>query len=133
MRCEAMGEEWSATCKHCNHEFFIKEGGGFFFHLLRCDKCGKEKTISFDKIGDAHLRYLKGLKGPYCIASSNYDEHIQETYPGDPMTEEEYYKAVESLMRKCRCGGHFTFSSPPRCPKCHSPDIIKGDIFVQYD
>ena len=128
-----MGEEWSATCAHCNHEFSVMEGGGFFFHLLHCDKCGKKKTISFDKIGEIHHRYLKGLKGPYCIVSANHDKKIQETYQGEPLTEEEYFTAVESLCRKCRCGGHFTFSSPPRCPKCHSLDLIKRESIAHYD
>jgi len=128
-----MGEEWSATCANCGYFFFVREGGGFFFHLLHCDKCGKEKTVSFDKLGEVHLRYLKGLKGPYCVASSNHDKEVQKTFQGDPISEEEYFKVVESLVRKCRCGGHYTFSSPPRCPKCHSPDVIKGDMHVNYD
>lgn len=130
-----MGQRRQATCAHCNYGlFWVSDGGGFSFHLLHCDTCGKEKSISFDQIGEVHLRYLKGLSGPYCIPSSAYDKRVRETYQGEPLTEEEYHKVVEFLPKKCRCGGHFTFSSPPRCPKCHSSDlIITDDMDCNYD
>lgn len=59
-----MGMEYTAKCNKCGHEFEVSEGGGFFFHLLHCDKCGKQKSISFDEIGEPHLQYLKGLGAP---------------------------------------------------------------------
>jgi len=56
-----MGSESSARCLDCDEAFTVCEGGGFFFHLLRCDRCGAGKSIPFDKLGELHLRYLKGL------------------------------------------------------------------------
>jgi hypothetical protein len=64
-----MGQNYSVICAQCSHEFGISKGGGFVFHLLHCDGCGKSKSISFEKIGEPHLRYLKGLPGPYCMAT----------------------------------------------------------------
>ena len=55
-----MGCTFEAECRDCGHEFRGHRGGGFFFHLLRCDTCGEDKGLSFDAIGEPHLRYLKG-------------------------------------------------------------------------
>ena len=60
-----MGHIVEAKCLDCGEKFEIEHGGGFFFHLLRCDKCGKTESIGFDKLGELHLQYLKGLPGPY--------------------------------------------------------------------
>ena len=58
---EAMGHRVSAKCLECGKAFTVDHGGGFFFHLLRCEKCGKTKAIDFDRLGELHLRHLKGL------------------------------------------------------------------------
>lgn len=130
-----MGHTYRAFCRKCRSSFEVNEGGGFFFHLLRCDTCGAEKSIGFDEIGEPHLRYLKGLEGPYCVASSDHDRHVRENYPGEPMSEEEYHAAVEELCGTCECGGRFRFDGLPRCPKCHTPYHKNGaeetDVF--YD
>ena len=104
-------------------------------HLLHCDTCGAEKGIDFDEIGEPHLRYLKGLKVPYCMASAEHDRHVRETYQGEPMTEEEYHVAVEELCGRCDCGGQFRLDAPARCPRCRSADYRldpKGE-FIYYD
>jgi predicted Zn-ribbon and HTH transcriptional regulator len=129
-----MGHTYQARCKKCGHEFEVSEGGGFAFHLLRCDECGKTKSISFDEIGEPHLRYIKGLKIPYSIATQEKDRQIQENYPGEPISEEKYHSEVEKVVGKCGCGGQFRFEAPPRCPKCKALDIEdtgKGGIL--YD
>jgi hypothetical protein len=60
-----MGHTNSAKCKSCGHDFEVDHGGGFFFHLLRCDNCSKTKSLDFDEIGEPHIQYLKGSGIPY--------------------------------------------------------------------
>ena len=115
-----MGQAISVICKKCGHKFESSTGGGFVFHLLNCDSCSRTKSISFDEIGEPHLQYLKGLKVPYCVATSEHDKHVQENYKGKALSEKEYYLVVEALAGNCRCGGSFTFKAKPRCPKCKS-------------
>lgn len=102
-----MGSEFEAVCKKCGHRFSVRSGGGFFFHLLHCDSCGRDKSVSFDEIGEAHLKYLKGLKGPYCVASSEHDRKVREAYPGEPISEAEYQEEVETIAGRCKCGGSY--------------------------
>lgn len=130
-----MGSRFSAICNACGTHFAVNDGGGFFFHLLHCDACGTERAIGFDEIGEPHLRYLKGLKVPYCMASAEHDRRVRETFPGEPMTEEEYHAAVEELCGTCDCGGHFRFDAPARCPRCHSTDRREDPegSFICYD
>ncbi len=129
-----MGSEYPAECRKCGHEFRVSSGGGFIFHLLHCDTCGKNMEILFEEIGEDHLRYLKGLEGPYSIATAEHDKAVRDNYPGDPITSEEYHKAVEKLAGKCKCGGHYRFDAGARCPKCKSDDFdeIDGEG-VYYD
>ena len=119
----AMGNSHGVICNACGHRFEVNEGGGFFFHMLRCDKCGKERTVPFDQLGDVHLRYLKGLPGPYSVATSTFDNYVRETYPDLPIGEEEYHAFVEKTAGKHSCGGHFRMNAPARCPKCHATDL----------
>jgi hypothetical protein len=128
-----MGHTFKATCNDCQLEFEGSEGGGFFFHLLRCDRCGEEKSIGFDEIGEPHLQYLKGLPGPYCVASASADEFVRESYPGEPLAEEEYHQTVERLAGKCPCEGQFRFEAPIRCPRCSSIRIEHGEVHIYYD
>jgi len=115
-----MGSGCDAICDRCGYKFQANIGGGFIFHLLHCDKCGSEKSIGFDEIGETHLKFLKGLPGPYCIATQESDKYVQDNYPGEPISEKEYNREVENLAGSCKCGGQYTFESPPRCPKCKS-------------
>jgi len=82
-------------CNSCGKELEIRERGGFTFHLLHCDICGAEKMISFDELGDIHLRYIKGLDMPYSIATMEAEKDIKENYPSEPISEDEYLKLVE--------------------------------------
>jgi hypothetical protein len=130
-----MGVEMSAKCRKCGCKFSARSGGGFMFHLLHCDTCGRDKSISFEELGEAHLRYLKGLKGPYCVATSEHDRFVRENYPGDPLPEEDYHKVIDSIAGECRCGGHFRMDAKPRCPKCKSDDYIEDEdgMICHYD
>lgn len=128
-----MGAEYSAKCLDCSHDFSISDGGGFFFHLLRCNTCGESKSVGFDELGELHLRYLKGLGGPYCIASSEHDEVVRNDPSIKPITEKEYHRKVKVFAGKCECGGKFLFGAKPRCPKCRSTNIKQGECIENYD
>lgn len=90
------------------------------FHLLHCNKCGKEKSIGFGELGEIHLRYLKGLPGPYAVATSDHDRNIRENYPGQPLTEDKYNLEIEKLAGRCECNGMFKLDASARCPSCKS-------------
>ena len=128
-----MGHRVEAKCLDCGEVFTVDHGGGFLFHLVRCDKCGKTKSIRFDQLGELHLRYLKELKGPYSIVTSEHDEYVQKHAPIEPISEQEYYEGIEAFAGECECGGKSSLNALPRCPKCHSTRIEEGDITIMYD
>ncbi len=111
----------------------MNQGGGFAFHLLRCDACGKTKTVGFDLLGDIHDRYWKGVRSRRIAALSGHDKRSEEQVDGAPVSEEEYHQAVEKFAGKCKCGGQYGFDAPPRCPKCRSAHIREGAITAMYD
>ncbi len=130
-----MGVEMAVRCRKCGCGFSARFGGGFIFHLLHCDTCGKDRSISFEEIGEAHLRYLKGLKGPYCVATSEHDRFVRENYPGEPLPEEDYHKVIDSIAGECGCGGHFRMDAKPRCPECRSEEFeeVEDGMICHYD
>lgn len=128
-----MGHEAEATCLDCGKTFTVAHGGGFSFHLVRCDECGKAKSMNFEDLGEIHLRYVKGMKGPYCIASSEHDEYVQKHVPVEPISEDEYHKEIETLAGECECGGKYTLDAPPRCPQCRSAQLEEGGPTIMYD
>ncbi len=128
-----MGHQVQAKCLDCGSTFTVNHDGGFFFHLIRCDKCGRTKSIGFDELGELHLRYLKGLPGPYCIASLEQDRNIREYARVEPISEHEYQRGIEAIAGKCRCRGKYTLDAPPRCPKCRSTRVEEGNITCDYD
>lgn len=128
-----MGYSSEATCRACGHTFTVSKGGGFAFHLLRCDRCGRERSVSFEELGEAHLRYRKGLPGPYSIATQEGDDQGRTHHPGPSMSEEEYNREVEMVGGDCECGGNYRIDTPPRCPSCRSTDLASGEPTVFYD
>jgi hypothetical protein len=128
-----MGHTLAATCLDCGTTFTLERGGGFSFHLVRCDTCGKAKAIGFEDLGELHLRYLKGLPGPYCVASAVHDEKVRKNLPVEPISREEYHKGIEAIAGKCKCGGKYTLDPPDRCPSCRSTRIEEGAITLLYD
>lgn len=121
-----MGHRTAAKCLDCGETFTVDHGGGFRFHLVRCDRCGNTKTIGVDELGELYVRYLRGLPGPYCVASSEHDECVQQHVPLEPISEEEYHKGIEAFAGECRCGRKYSLNAPPRCPQCHSARIEEG-------
>ena len=128
-----MGHIVKAECLDCGKDFKVNHGGGFSYHLVRCDKCGNTKFIGFDDLGELHLRYLKGLPGPYSIATSEHDSNIQNQTSLEPISEEEYHRGINNFAGKCRCRGKYTLDAPPRCPKCYSTRIKEGKTTVWCD
>jgi len=130
-----MGHSEDVICSDCGTRYTIRDGGGFRFHLLHCERCGREKSIGFEEIGETHLRYLKGLDVPYSTPTAESDKQIQENYPGQPITAKEYHRHVEVMLGKCKCGGFFSFDAPARCPNCRSTEhtAAPGGEMIDYD
>ena len=128
-----MGQIVRTACLECGERFEMSRGGGFKFHQLGCDTCGKTTAIGFAALGDLHRRYLKGLSGPYCLVTAEDNARLREESGIVPISTEEYHRRVERLAGKCVCGGRFTFAAPPRCPKCHSMRLAEGEVVICYD
>ena len=128
-----MGQIVRASCLECDERFEMTSGGGFTFHLLRCDTCGRTTAISFAALGDLHLRYLKGLSGPYCLATAEHDERVRTNSDIVPISTEEYHRRVEERVGQCRCGGRYRFSAPARCPKCRATHLREEVVVLNYD
>ena len=115
----------------------MQEGGGFFFDELHCDACGRVTSVSHEDLGDIHLRYVKGLDMPYAMVRDEMDRRIQQEYPGDPLSRDEYHAAAEATLDPCACGGRYRYDAPPRCPTCRSTremwDQDDTGGFVIYD
>lgn len=99
-----MGTLYSSRCNNCGATFETSEGGGFVFELLRCDACGKEKSVSLIRLG-----------GKQADRSG-----------------ERYRQRMEKAAGRCRCGGQFRLDAPPRCPACRSTDLTSSGI-AEYD
>jgi len=115
-----VGTSSGYICKSCGTRFSAREGGGFFFDLLHCDRCGKAASVGHEELGDIHLRFVKGLRVPYALARAAMDRRIQQEYPGEPLSRDGYHAASEATLDPCPCGGRFSYDAPPRCPTCAS-------------
>lgn len=62
----------------------MRDGGGFFFDLLHCDRCGRAQSVGHQELGDIHLRFAKGLPGPHAVARWGMDRQIQQEYLEEP-------------------------------------------------
>jgi Zn ribbon nucleic-acid-binding protein len=92
-RWAAMGISEKVICSKCGARYTAQTGASDIAQLLHCDKCGHERWITFDQIGDLRTR---------------------------PISVERYQESVERLVDPCGCGGRFTFDAPARCPSCHA-------------
>ena len=107
-----MGENYKARCKKCKRTFQVNIGGGFFFHLLHCDKCGRERSISLTDV----------------------DASIKKEHNDIPIHDDKYDKLIEEYVGTCKCGGKFSFEAPPRCPRCRSDRYERiGGTITLYD
>jgi hypothetical protein len=101
-----MGSQMRVTCRHCRTVFKACDGGGFFFHLLHCQKCGTDMPVTQDEMGDAF----------------GAEQEIRDAW-------------VATNVPPCSCGGRFTFSAKARCPTCHADDWDTGNVKLEmlYD
>ena len=68
----------------------------FSFTCCAATLCGETKSVRFEELGLIHLRYLKGLPVPCCVASRKYDRYVQERLDLEPLAEDDYYREVEA-------------------------------------
>lgn len=113
----------SVICADCGKHATVQEGGGTGFFLLHCESCGEPKTIEPDAFETAHLLYLKGLPERARQMCHDYDRERVESTPGEPLSLEQYFAAIEEAAGRCLCGGQFSLEAPPRCPRCKSADL----------
>ena len=116
----------------------MDSGGGFNFELVRCDKCGKTKSITFEKLDKLRQKYrqrvLKSLQGPFPIATPEHDEEVRRQALAGAKSGFDSNREINMVAGKCRCGGKFSLDAPPRCPKCHSTRIENNNNSVTlYD
>ena len=113
-----MGQISGHICGTCSERFSVSSGGGFFFDMLHCDRCGRPQSVAHRDLGDIHLRFVKGLETPYAVARAAMDRDIQANYPGEPIGRAEYHGLAEATLDACPCGGRFAYDAPARCPGC---------------
>ena len=128
-----MGHTAEAKCRDCGKDFTFDQGGGFFFHLLRCDQCGNTKSVIIYKYGIPYKRDLKQPSRPYCIATQYHHKYNRDHPDFMPLSDEEYRRGIEAIAGPCGCGGNYTFDAPVRCPECGSMSIDEGEDIEYYD
>jgi hypothetical protein len=114
-----MGMYSDVICNVCGWRFAINVGGGFEFYDLHCEVCGRHKRVEIEEIKDARLAFAKH-QGWFPLY---WKGELIDSYPGEPLTGEEYDRAVEDFAGVCECGGFFRHLAPVRCPKCRSTDL----------
>jgi len=125
-----MGRAFQAVCQSCQHTFPASEGGGFRFEALRCDRCGTDTAVEYEAVWDTYLAMLKGLQ----TSMPEPNGADWRTYPGEPITEDEYRRRVEAHAGACPCGGRFTLDAPLRCPACRSESVADdGTSAIMFD
>jgi len=93
-----MGYSLTAICKDCGTEFRVSEGGGFFFHLLHCDVCGKDKSITLLELGDdAFFNFSKEVEilAGACDCGGHFKFNAKPRCPNCKSTN---YKSMGDLL-----------------------------------
>jgi hypothetical protein len=93
------------------------------------------KSVGFDKLGEVHAAYLKGMRGPHAVVTREHDASVRQSFAGKPISRRAYNAKVEAFAGRCRCGGSFTLRASARCPRCRSKSFKEdpdGD-FACYD
>jgi hypothetical protein len=115
-----MGTSTGYVCRACGERFRPRRGGGFFFDVLHCRRCGAGRSVLHEELGEIHLRFVKGLPGAYAVARAGLDRRIKAEYQGAPIDRAEYHRLAEATLEPCACGGRFRYDAPARCPRCRS-------------
>lgn len=138
-----MGHIFRATCRACGHEFRASEGGGRQFVELRCDVCGKSKSVGRKEAAEPFEQRQRDSD-----ALHDLESFLGKTVTGDPDEKDEYiseqvgaamdqasekfWRAMEAVAGQCSCGGRFRAGMPIRCPQCRSADIEEGETTRRY-
>ena len=88
-------EDGRGKCEHCGHYFayMIIHNGFNESSFSYCDRCGRTSLLDLWKL-------------PSSISIPH-----QGSIPPE----------AEQFLQQCECGGSFTSTAYPRCPKCHQP------------
>ena len=113
-----MGRRVYSKCLDCGETFITQKGGGIFYRLLHCDKCGRMKAVGLDKI-DETFPWRKGTGGTRLAPAADM-RRVRRHVQVEPISEVEYDKRAEAYAGKCRCRGKYKLDAPSRCPKCRS-------------
>jgi hypothetical protein len=116
-----MGKQLNSVCCRCGVKFYARWIGGFHYeHVLYCDTCGREKSISYVKLGESILKYVQGLERLDSHTSTNKWIH---NYSLKGISNKEFEYAVEKASGKCACGGQYSLNANPCCPECGSTSV----------
>ena len=91
-----MGRMFGAICNVCGVRFVVHDGGGFAFDVLRCDTCGRERSIAHAEAGSLHAAYEKGWWEGHVGDDTQWPEHIS-SYEGKALTLDEYRSALSDV------------------------------------
>jgi len=126
-----MGHQYGAICSACQHRFSVSEGPGMRSVTLHCDRCGRMKTLAFEKLGERFWELTALGAGPYDLDGAGDAELSDRERP----PREALRNHVETVAGRCRCRGTYRIDAPARCPRCrsveHEPDP-EGE-FLCYD
>lgn len=119
-----MGSMFGAVCGACGFHFVVHEGGGFTFEILRCDACGRERTIPHSKVRALHEAFdAPWWEEPAGARPKKRVKPARTKAPTPRMTFEEYHAKLAEFAGPCKCGGRFAVEAPIRCPKCKSREF----------
>jgi predicted nucleic acid-binding Zn-ribbon protein len=113
---------FGAVCSACGSHFVVNDGGGFSFEILRCDACGRERTILHSEIGELHAAFETAWRERSEDAGrKKRTKHVRTQKPRPGLSlEEEYQTKLTEFAGPCSCGGRFSSQAPIRCPDCGS-------------
>lgn len=149
-------ERLSFECPYCGESFIL------FIHnwrltkrdILFCDECPNILSIEHSEPLYQRLYELYAHEGVDTVLNKSDnqitfrglvgvepDEYTFELVRGSPEEVNildkrgpEFQKAIESSLKKCPCGGVFTYQGKPRCLHCnHSlPELVNGLGYGRY-
>ncbi len=109
-----------ARCVRCSTLFDIGQDSDSKHHLLRCNRCGREKIVRAKEF----VKFFRQIQENFTDSSTlpAYAENLPKMPNTDtpPINDKKYRFMVEYRSGFCVCGSVFKFSGKPRCPRCRS-------------
>ena len=112
-----MLKKFQAVCVKCRTRFDVRQGSSKTYHILHCNRCGREKKVSVNDLPEFCRHSLIEYIRACTFSSENSSDTIASTAPID---ERKYRFMVEHRAGLCVCGSMFKFSGKARCPNCRS-------------